>query len=419
MGFNISVYHLSGGEIFYWATPSASSIRRNLTGPWQWESYDGFFVNQIGHPYQGSMYFTAGRVNEFGFYQSLIFSAFGSATWEVFFENPVASINDFITTVPSSVSLGEILYRLYAQAIHAGVPAPAAFFINPMAGFHRAVTGWQPPDYGRNIHRLRFHAGSGHGRTNSSLESLNEDFFSFRGFFGEVGLRVIYGNPFISRGRVPFNHFDFDVSLGLDIGNFVDFRMVSDGYLFSFQPVYSDTRRMTTGLSLHMDAISTGRLDNFDMEHQSATVNMYSNALNWTLKHQRLFTNGVSFETKFHAGFTFFGASVFFSPERDSELKNYGAGLNSKLFFNLEHPRLGRLETSVFVYGQRSFNAISHVPRGTVYWLFADAAYFFPITERMSVGLTWSYALEHGVFSDVPNTLKNHNAFRLLAAWNF
>ena len=419
MSFNIAVYNLSGGEMFTWATPNAASIRRNLTGPWQWEDDNGFFVNQIGHPYQGSMYFVAGRVNEFGFYQSVLFSVIGSATWEIFFENHVASINDFITTVPASMSMGEMLYRLYAEAIHAGVPGPVAFFINPMAGFHRLVTGWQPPDYGRNLHRVRFHLAPGFARTRYTLPDYDEDLFSFRGFYGELGVRIIYGDPFVSRGRVPFSHFDLNASFGLDIGNFVNFRIASDGYLFSFSPLDTDTQRMTTGLSLHMDTVSIGRLDNFSLEEESATINQYSNALNWTVKYQRLFSNSVTLETKFHLGVTFFGASVFFCPERAEDLKNYGAGFNGKLFFNLDHPRLGRLETSAFAYNIWSFPGTSDISGGMVYWLFADAAYFFPVTERFSVGLSYSFALEHGIFNNFPNTWKHHNAVRLLAAWNF
>jgi hypothetical protein len=258
-----------------------------------------------------------------------------------------------------------------------------------------------------------------YARTTYSLVGSEEDLFSFQGLHGTVGLRVIYGNPFITQSRAPFSHFDFAASLGLDIGNFVDFRMISDGYLFSFSPIYSDIHRMSSGLSLHMDTISTGRFDNFELEHASATINMYSNALNWTVKYQRFLPNNFTFETMLHAGFTFFGASVFFSPERNEELKAYGAGFNSKLFFNLEHSRFGRLETSVFAYHFWSFPGTSDISRGRMYWLFADIAYFFPITERMSIGASGSFALERADFSNLPNPRKQHRAANLMLAWNF
>ena len=38
------------------------SIKRNLTHRWWWDT-DDFASNQFGHPYQGSLYFNAGRAN--------------------------------------------------------------------------------------------------------------------------------------------------------------------------------------------------------------------------------------------------------------------------------------------------------------------------------------------------------------------
>ena len=43
-----------------------SSIRQNLRGPWVVDS-DGFTVNQLGHPYQGSMYHGFARASGLGF----------------------------------------------------------------------------------------------------------------------------------------------------------------------------------------------------------------------------------------------------------------------------------------------------------------------------------------------------------------
>jgi hypothetical protein len=176
---------------------------------------------------------------------------------------------------------------------------------------------------------------------------------------------------------------------------------------------------MSTGLSLHLDSVSIGRFDNFKLEQTSSTINQYSNALNWTIKHQYLFSHDTSFETKFHFGFTFFGAAVFYSPDLMVENKYYGAGLNSKLFFNIDHTRLGRLETSVFGYILWSYPGTSAISNGTVYWLFADAAYLFPVSERMSLGIASSLTLERGVFGNFPNAWKHNSAVRLLTAWNF
>jgi len=410
MSFNTVVNNLTG--TFPWATPSPASIHENLTRPWKWDQ-DGFLVNQMGHPYQGGTYFTAGRVNAFGFYQSLFFSAFGSLTWEAFFERQRSSINDVWTTIPAAASMGEILYRLYAQAINAGVPPAFAFFINPMAGFHRLVTGWEPPDYGTKIYQFRTELGMSHVHSRSSMDS-HVRLRSFRGPVLDFGLSVIYGNPFEQESRIPFNHFDLSLSFGLNPGNHMNFRIFTDGYLFSFLPVYSRRNKMSTGLSLHMDAVSTGRSDGI----YAATINMYSNALNWTLKYQHLFPTGSNVQIKFHAGFTFFGASRFYCSYTMTD-NNFGGGLNSKLFLNLNHRTLGSLEMSVFGYIMRSYPGAYAVSPGTVFWLFNDITYFYHFTERMALGLTHSFALERGWFRGFSTYKKTNRALRLFMAWNF
>src|SRR5688500_4434722 len=53
----------------------------NMENGWVWD-LDDFVVNQIGHPYQGSNYYNAGRGNGLSFYESAAMTAFGSATWE-------------------------------------------------------------------------------------------------------------------------------------------------------------------------------------------------------------------------------------------------------------------------------------------------------------------------------------------------
>ena len=411
MSFNTVVNNLTG--TFPWATPSLASIHENLTHPWKWDD-DGFLVNQMGHPYQGGTYFTAGRVNAFCFYQSFFFSTFGSLTSEAFFERQRSSINDVWTTVPGAASIGEILYRLYARAINAGTPPAFAFFINPMAGFHRLVSCWEPPDYGTVLYRFRTGIGMSYAQSRSSSDSLGR-LRSFSGPALDVGLSVIYGNPFEQESRVPFKHFDLALAFGLNPGSYMDFRIFTDGYLFSFLPVYSCRNKMSTGLSLHLDAVSTGRPEGI----YAATINMYSNALNWTIKYQHLFPAGSNIQVKFHAGFTFFGASRFYCPESLSDYNNFGGGLNGKLFFNLNHRRFGSLEMSVFAYTMWSYPVASAIARGTVFWLFNDITYFLPITDRMSLGLTHSFALERGVFDKIPNIEKTVRAARVFMAWNF
>ncbi|MGH7871364.1 MAG: DUF3943 domain-containing protein [Candidatus Binatia bacterium] len=58
-----------------------SSISRNLRRGWKVDS-DEFTVNQLGHPYQGSMYHGFARASGLNYWQGLAYTLVGSLFWE-------------------------------------------------------------------------------------------------------------------------------------------------------------------------------------------------------------------------------------------------------------------------------------------------------------------------------------------------
>ena len=415
-----------------WAFPTTDSIMSNFNEPWKWEDADGFMVNHLGHPIQGSVYFNAGRVNGFGFYSSLFFSALGSFSWEAFHERQRASMNDLLITAPTGMSLGEILYRLYVQAHAAGFPALLIGLFNPAAGVHRLVTGWEPPPVQNNFYDIRFYVGAAYAHTDYSVfgamleetgfAGTQREVFSHSGAFADVGFHIIYGDPFVQSTWVPFRHFEFFGSFGADVGNQNHFRVFSDGYLFSFSPLYSETQALSHGLSLHFDYATLGEFDMF-----YATINMYSNALGWSAKYRHLFSEDISWRARMHAAFTFFGASSYHNPldTRQSELLNYGFGMSVKHLSGFEFGRRNRFDVHNFFYFQWHYprtaevSATEHaISQGFVWFQFHDFTFSRLVTERVSLGATFSMAMERGWFGAFPSTRKNHWAVRTFVAWN-
>lgn len=90
---------------------SLHSIRNNLHSSWVVDQ-DPFEVNQLGHPYQGSVYFGLARSNGLNFWQSFGYAFAGSAVWEIAGETTPPSRNDQITTSIGGSFLGESLYRM-------------------------------------------------------------------------------------------------------------------------------------------------------------------------------------------------------------------------------------------------------------------------------------------------------------------
>jgi len=80
-----------GVNLTYWAIPYASGSPFVKVSPSVWEEHfrsgpqwdDGEFeVNQLGHPYQGSLYFSAARVNGLSFWEAAPYTLAGSWMWE-------------------------------------------------------------------------------------------------------------------------------------------------------------------------------------------------------------------------------------------------------------------------------------------------------------------------------------------------
>ena len=122
-----------------------SSIRRNLRSGWNVDR-DPFTTNQLGHPYQGSMYFGFARSAGLGFWESFGYTFAGSALWEIAGEKTPPSKNDQINTGIGGTFLGEALFRMASLVLeHDEVPPfwreLGAAVISPSLGFNRLAFG--------------------------------------------------------------------------------------------------------------------------------------------------------------------------------------------------------------------------------------------------------------------------------------
>jgi hypothetical protein len=344
----------------------------------------------------------------------MTFSAFGSVTWEMICESTTPSINDMITTSFAAAPVGEMLHRLYLEANAAGIPWPLSFLISPADGLNKFVTGENPQSKGGNLYALGLFTGGAYVQMDSIEKTKGKNLFSFSGPAAAIGIDVVYGNPFEQQSTTPYEHFDLDMNIAIDAGNYIDLRIVSDGYLFSFSPVNTTYDMMNTGLSMHFDFVSSGAFDMYD-----STVDHASNAIDWTIKNRHIFRNGFIFESKVHAGLTFFGVSEYFSPNTaDTTLKNYGGGANIKLFFDITEHVFGKVSFSIFQYSLWTFPETTDLSAGNVHWLFVDVKYSRFISKHLSFGAAFSSVLEYGFFTGFPDTRKLSTGVKTFITWN-
>jgi uncharacterized protein DUF3943 len=121
------------------------SIRRNLRSSWVVDS-DPFLVNQLGHPYQGSLYHGLARASGLNYWESLAYTFAASAMWEVAGEATPPSRNDQINTGIGGSFLGEALFRMSNLVLEHDGLSPfwrevAASLISPPVGFNRLAFG--------------------------------------------------------------------------------------------------------------------------------------------------------------------------------------------------------------------------------------------------------------------------------------
>jgi hypothetical protein len=375
------------------AQTSLKSVKTNLNSPWVWDS-DVFLLNHPGHPYQGGLYHAAARSNGFSFYESVFFDNLGSLTWELFGETDLPSLNDLVVTTFGGAAFGEMLHRLYLEA-----ESPWAVLVSPMDALNNAVFQKRPPRT-HNLYHLSAMAGPGW------VQSIKEDKQKLQQmrdnnsrippppniYTGNIGCEVIYGNPFGQYSKKPYSQFEIRMQLGSSIYPlWLDWTILTDAYLVSFNPVNTEKNTLSTGLSLHYDLIAGNN------------TNFASNALDWSLKWRHNFKN-TRLELKGHLGWTFFGSSEYYPfaevigttlepHERESD---YGTGGNFKFYFTLQNQKYGKLTIGTSNY------LLYIIPRnkpdsGGIDFMsmsFLEYSYFF--TKQISAFVNSSFYLKSG-----------------------
>lgn len=135
--------HYSGSSDY---DSNLSTIRHNLGSSWN-DDKDPFNINQLGHPYQGSIYHGFARSAGLNYWESLGYDLAGSALWEIAGEKVPPSKNDMISTGFGGSFLGEALFRMSNIVLEKGGSAPSfwhevgAAAISPATGFNRYAFG--------------------------------------------------------------------------------------------------------------------------------------------------------------------------------------------------------------------------------------------------------------------------------------
>jgi hypothetical protein len=392
-----------------WAYVSAESMWRNLHSAWVWDQ-DEYMTNQFGHPYQGALDFSAARANGFSFYEALPVAIIGSWIWEIFPETNKPSINDMIATPLGGAALGEMMHRLFLETSNPVL----ATLISPLDSFNGFLTGRKPRRGWTQLRSLTYYLGayytSARGPTGTTM--AHRDYHKGNDFGGmELAINLVYGDPFTAQSATPYDQFELYTSVAGFSDYWIDFRFVSDGYLYSFNPINEDAQKLSTGVSFQFDVFG------------AQAVEYSQQGLDWTVKYRRNLNTGVCLELRTHLGWTMFGAGNLYhweapqngAPGRFEFERSYGTGANAKFFFSLVNERGGSFNVRALFYYLYIISRDTPWSEGQNFYYYIDNDYLFPLSDNLALGLGDSFSSEIGWYprSQKERVVKYANTVRI------
>ena len=244
--FMVNLVFNSGARIILqeeYSETNLSTMKKNLNRNWCWDK-DGFFMNQFGHPYQGSLYFASGRSNGLDFWQSFFVAATGSFLWEEFGETTTPAVNDFITTPICGTLIGEGLHRLYVDASEL---CPAfAWILSPVSALNSSFRNTKYSVSGRTEEiDFLFHGEFLASKVDFS-DNLTEDLSKKKA--GGGGIHIQYGSPDAHSTKEPLDFFTVDMNYDIS-PHYYSGDFCIDGFLYS-HALYFEESEGSLGINL-------------------------------------------------------------------------------------------------------------------------------------------------------------------------
>ncbi len=375
-----------------YAQISPESIYDNLTHCWVWDN-DEFVVNQLGHPYQGSFYFAAGRANNFNFYESIGYALLGSVTWEYFAETERQSVNDLICTPFGGAALGEVFHRLYIEA--SGAKSIFAFIVSPMDALNSLITGnscIRDTKDGVTSFENFISLGGIAERTHSAEKSYDNNENINGNLHG--GFSLIYGNPFRNEKSIPFSYFNFDLEGGGTI-KYYEVKTNVEGSLFRLGTKYTEKSSFSSALAMTFKVDWT-KLSSYSVNGLGLIFNSLSK-----------FQNGFILEQKLNLSGTFFATGDCYALYRgyiklpddgiERRLYDYGVGFYGRYNFSASQNYFGRMNFNASILGFFDIETAvpSYAKKGSTYIAETALSYEHFVKKNVSLGLKGSYYFKH------------------------
>jgi hypothetical protein len=393
----------SEGHKVYSVTPSTAW--KHLTkGPWGFDG-DSFQVNQLQHPYQGTVYQGFARSAGLGFWESFAYTFLGSFVWEVAGETTKPSINDQVASGIGGSFLGEPLFRMASLVLEDGKDNPGfwrelgAAVLSPPTGFNRLAFGDRfkgvfPSHNPATFTRVRLGASLtdhlvGISDNNVDQKEVTADYTLAYGLPGKDG--YTYDRP--------FDYFDFQFTATSGKNGFENF--MTRGLLFGKKYEAGNDYRGVWGLYGSFDYISP------QVFRVSSTILSLGTTGQWWL------TRAVALQGSAFAGIGYgAGGTVHPSEERDYHYGGAGHGLLAArlIFGDKAMFDLTAREYYISGFGSTQTDGSERIFRG-------NASFTVSVYKRHALGIQYVLSRRDASSPDIPGSHQAVGTWSL--AYNF
>ena len=405
--------NLARGQVTARVTPK--TWWTNMQQGMVWD-LDDFTVNQIGHPYQGSNYYNAGRANGLSFFESAAVTAFGSATWEFFGETNHGSLNDFINTTLGGITLGEMFHRTgwLIRNTHATGKGRlwseiGATALDPITGLNRFASGDssrvtdKPSDLlPSSLSGVASAGALWRGTESSAFTAAGDPFLEVDGYYGDAN---------VGRSRTPYDAFWLRIRFG-------------GGSAFSEARV----RGRLFGQPLGKGGLQFSVIQTYNYQNNDA-YSTGSQAIDAALGTTRALSSRTNFWSLGWGGLTVLGAvdslplGVAARPEEEEESSagqgvsegpryyDYGPGSDFGTLARLT--RDGR-EVALFFYVGRQIYSLDGV-RANHFLQHARVDLLFPLRGPLGLGTSAEFFHRRSFYQDAERSIKTYHYPQLRA----
>ncbi|WP_191014519.1 DUF3943 domain-containing protein [Treponema zioleckii] len=410
--FLINMVFNSSARIFLkedYSQIDIDTMKTNLHRNWCWDK-DGFFMNQFGHPYQGSLYFNAARSNGLNFWQSFLVTAGGSLMWEEFGETTTPAVNDFITTPLCGSLVGETLHRLYIDANE--IFPPLAWLISPLDAINSMCKGKEIRASGRTEELdIIFHGDF----DNSNVDYCgSDDSDKINKNAGGIAFHIQYGKLEGHTTKENYDSFTADLELKIS-SHYYDIVYCIDGFLYS-RALYFEESEGTIGLNLMYEGEKSNIIA---FSNAALGLKYFGYEKIYDFAKFRYFAqiDGIFLGTR--SLYRLF-QNIRINTNKEDKLNpvrsyNFGGGALFKAGFSLETENFGRL------YGEGEVNflvpyiyaKLEESEANKHFIAQVKLGYEYELTEHFTLGIRDSFVYKKDWFENEPNTVHLLNSAQI------